>query len=92
VQHLFQIYQGLGWRQHCTGNPGPAFINAVELAVAELALDIAARCHRQMDTSKMVMGFIIETGVIIEIHGLSFPVDGIWFEKIMIVSVRVSYP
>ena len=52
--------------------PGTAFVDAVELAVAKFALDIAARRHRQMYTAEMVVGFFIKTGMIVNIHGTYF--------------------
>ena len=58
-----EVDHGLFRREHAGGHAGPAFVDAVEFPVAELALDIAAGGHRQVDPPEGVSRFVVETGV-----------------------------
>ena len=69
VEHRFEIDHGLGRRKDGRGDAGPGLVDAVEPAVAEFALDVAARRHGQMDPPEAVAGLGIETGVFVEVHG-----------------------
>ena len=72
AQHLLKVNHGLGRREDGAGNAGSTLVDTIELTVAELALDIAARRHRQMHPAETAMGLAIETGMIVDIHGSIF--------------------
>ena len=53
-------------REDATGDTWPAFVGAVELALAEAALDVAAGSDGEMDAAAGVM-IAAETGMIAEL-------------------------
>jgi hypothetical protein len=65
---LVQIAHSLGRGQDRAGHAGAGFVETVELAVAEVALDVALGSHRQVDPAEQMPGGVVETGMFAEIE------------------------
>ena len=76
-EHLVEVIHGLPRLQNGTRDAGPAFIRAVEFAIAEIALDIATRRDGKMNASEFVLGIAAEARVLGEVDGDCFRSDGI---------------
>jgi hypothetical protein len=63
TERLVQIIQGLMRREDAGRHAGPRFVHAVEPPVAEVALDIALRRHRQMNAAVLMPHGIVEAGM-----------------------------
>jgi len=63
----------LARRKQRTGDPGPAFVDAIILAVAEATLHVALRRNRQMHAAELAFDVGVETRVFSKIfHSASF--------------------
>ena len=72
LHHFLEVGEGLHGREHLAGDAGAAFIHAVELAVAVVALDVAARRDGQVDAGELVTAAdaVARVAVELEVFGM----------------------
>ena len=66
-QHLAHVDQGLVGAEQGGGDAGPRLVDAVVLAVAVVALDVAFGGNRQMHPAVLAFGLDVEARMTIEI-------------------------
>jgi hypothetical protein len=55
-------------RQNSTGYSGSAFVYAIVFTIAEIALNVAPGRDRKVDPTVKMPHFIVETGMIFQVH------------------------
>ena len=68
LQDLFQVGDGLLGLEHRAGDPGAALVDAIILAVAIIAHDVALRRHRQVHPAAFALDRHIEAWMSIGIQ------------------------
>ena len=68
-QHDVEVVGGLAGGEDGAGDAGAALVHAVELPVAEVALDVAARGDGEVDAAVGVVRVLVEARVLGEIPG-----------------------
>jgi hypothetical protein len=85
-QYRAELVQGLKRGENHAGNAGPAFVDAVVLAVAEVALDIAFFRHREMYAPRAVPDPGIKTRMFELV-----PKPGWFWDKLLEKPVRARF-
>ena len=65
LNDLCQVSHGLIRTQNGGGDPGAAFIDTVKLSVAKIALDVTGRGNREVNSTEILAGLFIKTGMVI---------------------------
>jgi hypothetical protein len=76
-QQSFYIFGSLCGFHYFATDPRSAFVGTVKISVTIITLDIASRCHGEMDPSITMTGGLIKTGMPFPMHTYASSIVGV---------------